>query len=438
MIVKAYKYKGSLSDARRLNEHLWKSDGGQRPELSETKNLYVADTLAGMRVMRCLQRASRSQIAFWHIIVSPTTKLDRKDRTRVVSLIITELKAEEHPLMIWTHNEKARARRGGGASHIHCVLGHVSPITGLALDMRNHVQRLQKVGAIAGYDIEGQTSVSSYHRSIVVHLSREGRLDVAAWLTELATKTPRLQQPRMTDAMRRSAAAVGFELAPFHGRLERLWNNGASEEALGELLADAGITMRRGDRSPDSILLYRDDLYVGAIHRILGQPRSLVSEEATSRFSNLFGKPRITGVTPEGRQIDSSSEVLRQKTVDELEEILTPIKTEILSLTYNSLHAKDESEGEANLTSERLKKLEVGAAIIGTAIGLLWADDQWVSKPIVQLLGYSKHVLSLEPPSPPVSGTTSDMESQAKPTDDSAVVLDEDGVLEFQPFGLKI
>src|ERR1700730_3917032 len=110
MIVKAYKYKGSLSDARRLNEHLWKSDGGQRPELSETKNLYVADTLPGMRVMQCLQRASRSQIAFWHIIVSPTTTLDQKDRTRVVSLIITELQAEDHPLMIWSHNEKPRAR----------------------------------------------------------------------------------------------------------------------------------------------------------------------------------------------------------------------------------------------------------------------------------------------------------------------------------------
>jgi hypothetical protein len=306
MIVKAYKYKGGLSDARRLNEHLWKS-AAQRPELSETRHLYVADTLAGIRVMQSLQRGSRAQIAFWHISLSPTTTLNASDRTRVVNLIITELKAEAHPLIVVSHNDKPRARRGGGARHFHCVLGHVSPITGLALDMRNHVQRLQKVGAIAGYDIEGQTSVSSYHRSIVTHLSRDGRPDVAAWLTELATKTPRLQQPRMTDALRRSAAAVGFELAPFHARLERLWNSGASEEAFDELLADAGITIRRGDRLPDSILLYRGDLFVGAIHRILGQPRSLVSEEATLRFSNLFGKPRITGVTSEGRQIDSSS-----------------------------------------------------------------------------------------------------------------------------------
>jgi hypothetical protein len=425
MIVKAYKYKSGLSDARRLNEHLWKRES-QRPELSETRHLYAADTLAGMRVMQSLQRGSRAKIAFWHISVSPTTTLNQSDRTRVVNLIITELKAEAHPLIVVSHNDKLRARRGGGATHFHCVLGHVSPITGLALDMRNHVQRLQKVAAIAAFDIEGQTSVSSYHRSIVTHLSREGRPDVAAWLTELATKTPRLPPPRMTDAMRRSAAAVGFELAPFHARLERAWNSGASEEAFDELLADAGITIRRGDRSPDSILLYRDDLFVGAIHRILRQPRSLVSEEATSRFSNLLGKPRITGVTPEGRQIDSSSEALRQETVDELEEILTPIKTEILRLIYNSPHAKDESEGEANLAAERLKKLEEGAAIIDTAIGLLWADDEWLSVPIQKLLTHSKRILM--PDKASVGPANCDRKTPAKQPAEDSVVLDEDEV----------
>lgn len=46
MIVKAYKYKGSAG-ARRLNEYLWQNKS-QRTELCEIRNLYVADTLAGM------------------------------------------------------------------------------------------------------------------------------------------------------------------------------------------------------------------------------------------------------------------------------------------------------------------------------------------------------------------------------------------------------
>jgi hypothetical protein len=438
MIIKAYKYKGYLSDARRLNEHLWKDEGGQRPELSETRHLYAADTLAGMRVMQSLQRGSRAKIAFWHISVSPTTTLDASDRTRVVNLIIRELKAEAHPLIVLSHNEKPRARRGGGAGHFHCVLGHVSPTTGLALDMRNHVQRLQKVAAIAAFDMEGQTSVSSYHRSIVTHLSREGRPDVARWLTDLARKASPLQQPRMTDAMRRSAAAVGFELPSFQARLQRLWNSDASEQAFDDLLSEAGVTIRRGDRSPDSILLYRGDLLVGVLNRILRQPRSLVYEEASVRFPGLFGKPRIVGdISKSGPT--SRIEKLRQETTDRLDVMLRRMRTKILVLTYNPPHPKKGPEGNKIPIAEQLQKLAEGEAIFNRAIDLLWSDDHWVSMPIEKLLGYSKHVLSPDPPSRPVSGTTGDMESNAKqPTDDSAVVFDEDEVLEYQPFGLKI
>jgi hypothetical protein len=423
MIVKAYKYKGGPSDARRLNEHLWKSEG-QRPELSETRHLYVADTLAGMRVMQSLQRGSDAQIAFWHIIVSPTTTANESDRTRVVNLIISELKAEAHPLMVLSHHEKARARRGGGASHFHFVLGHVSPVTGLALNMRNHVQRLQKVAAIAAFDIEGQTSVSSYHRSVVTYLSIEGRPDVARWLMDLARKTSPLQQPRMTDAMRRSAAAVGFKLPSFQAKLQRLWNSGASEQVFDELLSDAGVMMRQGERSPDSILLYRDDLLVGVLNRILRQPRSPVYEEATVRFPGLFGKLRIVGdISKSG---PTSIEKLRQKTTDRLEAMLRRMRTETLMLTYNPPHPKEEPEGDENSIAERLKKLAEGEAIFDGAIDLLWGDDRWVSAPPEELLDYSRRLLTADKPSPLVRPAAQGRETQSQQPEDSAVVLDED------------
>jgi hypothetical protein len=176
---------------------------GQRVELSEIRNLYVPNSEAGMRVMRCLQQGSNAEIAFWHIIISPTTTLNGSDCTRVVNLVVAELAAESHPLLVWSHFEKPRARKGGGACHWHLVLGHISPTTGLALDMRNHAQRLQKAVAIAAFDIEGQTTVSPFHRWIAAYLSKEGRGDVAAWLSDLAATTPCLQCPRMTDSMRR-------------------------------------------------------------------------------------------------------------------------------------------------------------------------------------------------------------------------------------------
>jgi hypothetical protein len=436
MIVKAYKYKSSLADARRLNEHLWKNQG-QHPELSETRHLYAADTLAGMRVMQALQRGSRAKISFWHITVSPITTLNETDRTRVVDLIITELKAESHPLMVLSHNEKPRARRGGGARHFHFILGHVSPTTGLALDMRNHVQRLQKVAAIAAFDIEGQTSVSSFHRSIVTHLSSE-RPDVARWLADLARKAPPLQQPRMTDAMRRSAAAIGFKLASFQAKLLRLWNRGASEQEFDELLSEARVMIRLGDRLPDSILLYRGAFLVGVLNNILRQPRSIVYEEAIVRFPGLFGKPWIVGDISKPNPT-SSIEKLRQETTDRLEAMLRRMRTETLMLTYNPPDPKGRPEGDENPIAERLMKLAEGEAIFDGAIDLLWLDDRWVSAPIEDLIVYSRRTLTADIPSPLVGPGAQGKEAESqRPTEDSADFLDEDEVLPFRPYGSKI
>ena len=64
MIIKAFKYKSGKEGARRLNRHLWKQEG-QRVEWSEMRNLYVRDTEAGMRVMRCLKEGSKAEIVFW-------------------------------------------------------------------------------------------------------------------------------------------------------------------------------------------------------------------------------------------------------------------------------------------------------------------------------------------------------------------------------------
>src|SRR4051794_14421460 len=185
MIIKAFKYKSGKEGARRLNRHLWKQEG-QRVEWSEMRNLYVRDTEAGMRVMRCLKEGSKAEIVFWHIVISPRTKLNGLDRKRVVDLVIAALRADTHPLMVLSHLDKLRARRGGAADHLHLVLGHVCPITSRALDMRNHVQRLQKAMAIAAFEIESTIALGPFHPAIATHLIKEGRGDVAAWLTDLA------------------------------------------------------------------------------------------------------------------------------------------------------------------------------------------------------------------------------------------------------------
>ena len=391
MIIKAFKYKSGKKGAQRLNRHLWKQED-QRVEWSETRNLYVRDTEAGMRVMRCLKEGSQAEIVFWHIVISPRTKLNEIDRKRVVDLVIAELRADTHPLMVLSHLDKLRARPGGAAGHLHLVLGHVCPITFRALDMRNHLQRLRKVMAIAAFEIEGTIALGPFHGGIAAYLIKEGRGDVAAWLTDLAATAPPPRRPRMTDAMRRAAAAVGFGLPSFQAQLERLWHAGAPEAEFTAFLSGAEVTVRRGDRSPHAVLFYHKGIQVGVLHHILRQPSLGVSEGAMQRYPDLCTGPWATAEAP--KETSKTLATLRQEKTDKLEASLRGLRREMLDLTYTRAKSSHTVGDAARPTTDRIEKLTHAVAIFEGAIDLMWEDDSWISRPIEALLSHSKRLLT--------------------------------------------
>ncbi|MDO9297979.1 hypothetical protein [Bradyrhizobium sp.] len=427
MIVKAFKYKSGPKSAQRLNLHLW-NEKDQRVELFETKNLYVPDSEAGMRVMRCLQQGSKNaEIVFWHIVISPITTLNAIDRARVVNLVVSEFRAETHPLMVWSHNEKPRARQGGGANHLHFVLGHICSVTLRALDMRNYLLRLQKIMAIAAYDIEGMTALTPFHRSIAAYLIKDGRGEVAAWLTDLAAAAPSRRHPRMTDAMRRSAAAVNFALPSFQAELERLWVTDASEEALTDFLSSAGVSARRGDRSPHAILLYRGDLLVGVMNSILRRPSFPVYEEAMLRFPGLFNKPRITVDAPRTSSRHSrEAATLRQEKTERLGAVLRDVRRKVLHLTYPRAKPLHETLGAETERIAALKKFTRGIAILEKSIDLLWKDNHWLSAPIEALLEHSKRLVMYDKPSLAAKPSTQEKVQAPPGNEDLASAQDED------------
>jgi hypothetical protein len=130
-------------------------------------------------------------------------------------------------------------------------------------------------------------------------------------------------------------------------------------------------------------LLYREDLLVGVMNRILRRPSFPVYEEAMLRFPDLFNEPRIIVAVSRDPKSSSREATLRQEKIDRLEEMLRHIKTEVLTLTYNPPQPlRVVSEGEAKPIAERLRRLAGGAAILETSIALLWDNDRWASVPI--------------------------------------------------------
>jgi hypothetical protein len=438
MIGRAYSYVGSEADARRLDAHLWKDDG-QRPELSDVRNLLVHDTGQGMAVLAALKAASNAKIAFWHIIVSPRKTLNQEERDAVVDLIIAEFAAGEHPLMVFSHNDKPRARKGGGANHLHLLLGHVSPVSFRALNMRQHAPRLHKVMALTAYQVEGVATASPWHKSIVGALRAEGHPHVADWLVDSLGEAPIIKAPRMTDSMRRSAQRAKFPLPFFQAGLERCWNTGAAQSEFGAFLSQNEVVIRAA-RSPTVIAFYHGALFVGALHRILRQDSKVVYEEAKRRFPQMLGASAVqalSDVQSSGIERPKLWEVPGptrrrsldlQRKVDDLEDKLASLRVERLHLIYqlaSGSSPRHDPVSEADFlldpdrqsrahrdtpnrqnapvversrlhgeTADRIKRLLHAEAVLDTAVMLLWMDPHWMGKSSHELLRFAKRVVN--------------------------------------------
>ncbi|UQR60780.1 hypothetical protein LRP30_27765 [Bradyrhizobium sp. C-145] len=391
MITRAFPYRGSLTDARRLDAHLWK-EKDQRPELVEMRNLCVRQTIDGMQVMAALTAASRAEIAFWHLYVSPRKTLTADEAAKVVDLVVTELKAHDHPLMVFAHSDKPRA--GGGANHLHLLIGHVSPITFRALDMRHHAPRLHKVMAVAAFLIEGKAVPSRWHKSIVRALRADGYDHVADWLIDELGVAPVINAPRMTDSMRRSAQAAGFPLT-FQSELERLWKSPATESEIAWFLVRNGVAVRRGNAT-NGIALYHEKLFVGSLHRILRQDASTVHQEAQRRIPRLLDADE--SIVPDAAPSRASPEHLKpsdaerrarldlQKRIDAVEGELASLKTERLSLIYQPNHAGSRERKSRDEIATRIRRLARAESILEEAISLLWQDARWMARSELELM----------------------------------------------------
>jgi len=418
MIVRAYKCQGSRHDDHQLERHLSKTDG-QRPEQLEFRNVWARDVATGLAVMRALKAgAPKARIAFWHIIVSPRFTLSSSERRRVVAMIVKELCAEEHPLIVISHNEKPRARQGGGANHLHVLLGHVSP--GFrALDTSHIMPKLHKVMALAAYYIEGVPTPSPYHRSIVAALSREKFPDVARWLIDELGDCPVFKPPRMSDSMRRAAQAAGFNLPLFQAILVRLWTTGAGQRDIEFYLDQSSVTAQEG-RTKDVIVLYRGTLFVGALHRILQRDATSVRAEAELRVPCILSNMALVSSYPHGSEPascereggpptsegDRSFVLRRQQMIDWFEDKLVKLRSERLDLAYgrsnhlldvnfpggndapNSAtestafqpHASGQREAGADKIIDRVTRLLHAESALEAAVKLLWQDERWVDR----------------------------------------------------------
>ncbi|WP_456674837.1 hypothetical protein [Bradyrhizobium sp. RDM12] len=353
-----------------------------------------------MQVMAALTAASRAEIAYWHLYVSPRKTLTAAEAAKAVELVVTEFKAHDHPLMVFAHNDKPRA--GGGANHLHLLMGHVSPITFRALDMRHHAPRLHKVMALAAYLIEGKAVPSRWQKSIVETLRADGQDHVADWLIDELGVVPVINAPRMTDSMRRSAQAAGFPLAGFQSQLERLWKSAATEAEIALFLYRNGVVVRRGNAA-NVIAFHHEKLSVGSLHRILRQAALVVHQEAQRRIPRLLEADE--SIAHDAAPSHAWAELLKpsdaerrarldlQKRIDAIEGQLAGLKTERLSLIYQPGHAGSREQFQDEIVT-RTRRLARAESILEEAISLLWQDARWMARSELELMRAAEQIVT--------------------------------------------
>ena len=351
--------------------------------------------------MAALTEASRADIAFWHIYVSPRRTLMAAEAMTVVDLVVTELEAHDHPLMVFAHDDKPRA--GGGANHLHVLMGHVSPITFRALDMRHHAPRLHKVMAIAAYLIEGKAVPSRWQKSIVEALRADDHDHVADWLIAELGDVPVIPAPRMTDSMRRSAQAADFPLAGFQAELERLWKSAATEAEIALFLARHGVAVRDGN-APNVIAFHHDKLFVGSLHRILRQEASFTHQEAQRRIPGLLDANE--SIASDAAQSRALLELLKpsdaerrarldlQKRIDVIEGQLAGLKTERLSLIFPPCSVGSRELRAQVEISTLIRRLVRAESILEEAIALLWQDRGWMGRSELELMQAAEKIVN--------------------------------------------
>ncbi|MDN3277252.1 hypothetical protein QWJ07_23515 [Frankia sp. RB7] len=418
MIVRLYSYRGSRAASLRLDRHLWKQEG-QQPEFFAVRNLYVHHSVEGFEVMAALKAGSpKASIAYWQIIVSPTKTLRLSERRRVIDLIVQELNAADNPLMAFSHNKKIRARAGGGGNHLHVILGHISPISLRALDMRQVLPRLHKVMVLAAYEIGAVAPLTPYRDSIVEALTAEGSPHAARWLSE-APGNARVRRPaRMRDSMRRSAQSAGFDLASFQARLERLWSSGAGESEVTSFLEQNGVDVRAGT-AEGVTAFYHGKTFVGALHRIVGRDAAVVRKELEDRAPALLRLKTdplasVRKNPPRASQDDRSFTLRRQRKTDYLEHGLATLRIQRQRLVYEENTGPGSTTGELPTASELAGSARM-ECVLETAVKLLWEDDRWVERPVEDLVRF---VTSVKPAGAPVDSESEECKSEAELPED--------------------
>lgn len=270
MIITTTRHGRTRRDTRKLIAHLRK-EVGQVSRVAAIGNVPLSDADAAMAYMEAMRDGSRADVAYHHVTLSPTIRLDDAQRDEAVQRILKAMGAEDHPYVLWEHDGKARSRTAAD-QHFHLIVGHVGP-DGRALRDSGSFRKLEAVARTLEVDFGETLTHSRRTASVAAELVAMGRQDVA----EALPVSSELPHSSMTSTGRARAARQGLDLPAAQEAVRSAWERADGPAAFRTALAEMGFEVAPG-RKPGVFIVSAGTAELGALDRIVKERRKDVAK----------------------------------------------------------------------------------------------------------------------------------------------------------------
>ncbi len=229
-------------------------------------------------VMRRDAAAAGRKYALRHFKISPEAATSPAEAARVMRDLAGEFGFAPERCVVVEHRKK-RAGGAGYEKHWHLLVPEWDPVRRRVLDSHWMRPRQEKIARLAELRLGHAPVTGRWNAAVARALEQEGRPVEAAKVAGLADG-PR---PRAAYGARRHqvAARRGVSLPEARLLVKAAWERSDSVPAFTAELAQTGFSLRPGDKAGTWLVEAAGEgngpVLVGALHRLLRQPRRTVA-----------------------------------------------------------------------------------------------------------------------------------------------------------------
>jgi hypothetical protein len=239
--------------------------------------------------------AAGKRYALRHIKISPGAPVSRVEMAVVMQDLAREFRFPLSRCVVVEHL-KPRAV-GGYERHWHLLVPEWDPVRRRVLDAHWMRPRQEKLARLAELRLGHPLVAGRWNAAVAQAMMAAGNDDGAAAVSRLA-EAPR-PDSAYTGKQHQAAARRGMKLPEAKAQVMQAWAEGAEDpSALAAGLASRGMCLQAGDQAGVWLVLagQPDDaapILIGALHRLLRQPKRLVEAHLQTLVEQRPGLPAM-------------------------------------------------------------------------------------------------------------------------------------------------